>query len=181
MPRAFVPSKRPTCILLMALVLPVLAQSSAGVPAKDDPSVSNSETMGRAAHSLLLDAVHTDAGYFVVGERGHILSSTDAQTWTQVKVPTRSTLTSIATAGGQLWAAGHDGVIVHSADQGRTWTRQRVSVWQAGSDDITLGDNFVVKNQVRVLLFIQNSTPSIPATSVPSLHLLKRVKKKVVP
>lgn len=139
MPRAFVPSRRLIGALLVALALPLLAQSGAGDPAKDDPSVSNAEKLGRVANSLMLDAVQTNAGFFVVGERGHILSSTDGKTWAQAEVPTRSALTSIATADGQLWAAGHDGVILHSADNGQAWTRRRVSVWQPGSDDITLG------------------------------------------
>lgn len=144
MSRALVPGRRLICALLAVLALPMLAlpllaQSGAGEPAKDDPSVSNAEKKGRAANSLLLDAVRTNAGYFAVGERGHILISTDGRTWTQAEVPTRSALTSIATADGQLWAAGHDGVILHSADNGLAWSRRRVSVWQPGSDDITLG------------------------------------------
>ena len=40
-------------------------------------------------------------------------------------MPTRSTLTAVATVDGQLWAGGHDGVILHSADGGQTWTAQR--------------------------------------------------------
>ena len=117
MPRAFVPSRRLIGALLVALALPLLAQSGAGDPAKDDPSVSNAEKLGRVANSLMLDAVQTNAGFFVVGERGHILSSTDGKTWAQAEVPTRSALTSIATADGQLWAAGHDGVILDLANQ----------------------------------------------------------------
>jgi photosystem II stability/assembly factor-like uncharacterized protein len=39
-------------------------------------------------------------------------------------------LTTIATADGQLWAGGHDGVIVHSADGGQTWKAQRRDPFQ---------------------------------------------------
>jgi photosystem II stability/assembly factor-like uncharacterized protein len=74
---------------------------------------------------LLLDAVQTAAGYFVAGERGHVLSSPDGRTWKQQDVPTRSTLTTITAADGQLWAGGHDGVILHSADGGKSWQVQR--------------------------------------------------------
>jgi photosystem II stability/assembly factor-like uncharacterized protein len=85
--------------------------------------------MPRASHSMLLDAVRTTSGYVAVGERGHVLLSDDAKTWRQAKVPTRSTLTSVATVDGILWAAGHDGVIVHSTDGGKTWVRRRASPW----------------------------------------------------
>jgi photosystem II stability/assembly factor-like uncharacterized protein len=100
--------------------------SAAGVPvAADDPSVLPSEMMPRASKSLLLDLIKTSSGYFAVGERGHILQSVDGKSWKQLAVPTRSTLTSITAAGDQLWAAGHDGVIVHSGDGGKSWQAQR--------------------------------------------------------
>jgi len=58
-----------------------------------------------------------------VGERGHILRSTDASaTWTQVLTPTRSFLTSVwITESGTIWAAGHDAVLLASTDGGLTW------------------------------------------------------------
>jgi photosystem II stability/assembly factor-like uncharacterized protein len=138
--------------LLLAMSLPIAAQSpeapapatsaAAAAPAAtpapaapmaippDDPSMLSSEIMPRASRSLLLDVTHTAAGFFVVGERGHVLSSSDGKTWTQQTVPTRSTLTSITTADGQLWAAGHDGLILHSADGGQTWTAQHRDPYQ---------------------------------------------------
>lgn len=141
--------------LLLALLLPLAAQSQDGdVPANDemseeampddsvetaqpldesagadDPAVLDAEIMPRASQSLLLDTVQTAAGYFTVGERGHILVSEDGREWKQVPVPTRSTLTSVTSADGVLWAGGHDGVIVHSTDGGQTWTRRRTQVW----------------------------------------------------
>jgi len=91
----------------------------------DDPASQMSEKMPRASKSLLLDVVRTASGFVAVGERGHVLHSDDGRAWTQLVVPTRSALTSIATADGQLWVGGHDGVILHSTDGGQTWKAQR--------------------------------------------------------
>lgn len=76
--------------------------------------------------SLLLDVIRLPGfGYVAVGERGHVVRSTDGVTWKQAEiVPTRSTLTTIAMGGHRLWAAGHDSVIITSGDQGKTWTQQ---------------------------------------------------------
>jgi photosystem II stability/assembly factor-like uncharacterized protein len=122
------PSERGACLtgaLLLSLSLASSAQAPPAAPAPTDPSELPSELLPRASQSLLLDAVHNAAGYFVSGERGHVLTSSDGAKWVQQKVPTRSTLTALATADGQLWAAGHDGVILHSADGGQTWHPQR--------------------------------------------------------
>ena len=78
-----------------------------------------------ADQSLLLDVIRTSEGQFVaVGERGHILLSDDGVSWSQAEaVPTRSTLTSLTSAGGKLWAAGHDTVILTSTDNGNSWSQ----------------------------------------------------------
>jgi photosystem II stability/assembly factor-like uncharacterized protein len=120
--------------LLLLLILPLavpapfaFAQaptSGAKIPA-DDPSILPSEIMPRASKSLLLDVASSKAGHFVVGERGHVLQSLDGKAWTQLKVPTRSTLTSIAAIDDNVWVGGHNGVILHSADAGKTWQSQR--------------------------------------------------------
>jgi photosystem II stability/assembly factor-like uncharacterized protein len=115
------------------------APVDAGGIAATDPVLLNSELMPRAARTLLLDAVHTNAGYFAVGERGHVLVSDDGATWKQAAIPTRATLTSIASADGVLWAAGHDGVIVHSTDGGQTWVRRRASPWSLAIVDPSEG------------------------------------------
>jgi photosystem II stability/assembly factor-like uncharacterized protein len=135
--------------LLLALALPLAAQApettdpappaevtepavdAAPAPAiaATDPVLLDAQMMPRASRSLLLDVVRTNAGYFAVGERGHVLVSEDGRTWKQAVIPTRATLTAIASADGVLWAAGHDGVIVHSTDGGQTWHRRRASPW----------------------------------------------------
>lgn len=135
--------------LLLALALPISAQApETEEPAADaaadttpipepetakaaatDPALLDAEVLPRASRALLLDAVRTSAGYFAVGERGHVLASDDGVTWRQAAVPTRATLTSIASVDGVMWAAGHDGVIVHSTDGGQTWVRRRAAPW----------------------------------------------------
>ena len=116
-----------------------VASAQIGAPAANDPSVLDAEPQPRASKSLLLAAVRNAAGYFVVGERGHILISDDGSQWRQASVPTRSTLTAVAAVDEQLWAAGHDGVILHSADNARSWSRQRVAPWHPDSMDSAEG------------------------------------------
>ena len=121
----------------MLLSLPFIAVSLDKTG--DDPSVLNAEPMPKAGRSLLLDIARTDAGYVVVGERGHILVSADGKTWKQVEVPTRSTLTTVSAQGTSVWAGGHDGVILGSTDAGKTWQRQRAEPWSADSQSLTNG------------------------------------------
>lgn len=73
--------------------------------------------------SLLLDIAATDFAV-VVGERGHVLVSTEGETFTQLQVPTQSTLTATTIVGDHIWAVGHDAVILHSSDKGATWEIQ---------------------------------------------------------
>ncbi len=108
---------------------PPIPEPEATKPAATDPALLDAEILPRASRALLLDAVRTNAGYFAVGERGHVLASSDGVQWRQAAVPTRATLTSIASVDGVIWAAGHDGVIVQSSDAGQTWVRRRAAPW----------------------------------------------------
>jgi photosystem II stability/assembly factor-like uncharacterized protein len=77
-----------------------------------------------ADSTLLLDAVHVDGVYVAVGDRGHILTSSDAgETWQQQAVPTRSMLTAVWFHDRQTgWAVGHDALVLKTTDGGETWT-----------------------------------------------------------
>ena len=124
---------------LLVLTLPLFknaagADGAVAVPT-DDPSAQLSELMPRAAKSLLLDVTGGASGYFAVGERGHVLVSSDGNIWSQVSTPTRSTLTVITCVDAQCWAGGHDGVILHSADSGKTWDAQRRDPYQLASGE----------------------------------------------
>ena len=79
----------------------------------------------KAHEAMALDLVATESGWVAVGERGHVLLSSDGEVWEQAEfVPVQSTLTKVATADGHLWAVGHDATIVHSHDGGQTWDLQ---------------------------------------------------------
>ncbi len=101
----------------LALVPTVLAQ--------DEEPPEQAVIAPLAERSLLLDAAAVDGRIIVVGERGHILRSTDGgKTWTQVPVPTRATLTGVHFQGSDLgWAVGHDSVILRTTDGGDSWER----------------------------------------------------------
>lgn len=78
-----------------------------------------------AARSLLLGLASNEDALFAVGEWGHILETTDGSTWTRRAADTRVTLTAAHFADRDRgWAVGHDAIIVHTDDAGRTWNTQ---------------------------------------------------------
>ncbi len=113
-----------TAVVLLMTATALTAQVT------DDPmdSLNSSEMMSEimplADQSLLLDVASYNGGLVAVGHRGHIVTSADMNSWTQQAVPTRSTLTSVYAIDDHIWAAGHDAVIVHSADGGASWENQ---------------------------------------------------------
>lgn len=78
-----------------------------------------------AARSLLLDAAISGEAIVAVGERGHVLRSIDqGNSWQQITVPTRATLTAVAFhPDGPGFAVGHDATILRTLDGGRSWQR----------------------------------------------------------
>lgn len=106
----------------------------------DDPAIQTAELMPRAVNSLILDIAQTQTNAIAVGERGHILLSETGRDWRQVEaVPTRSTLTAVTAVADKVWAVGHDGVILYSANNGKTWIRQRVAPFDKDSEDLQNG------------------------------------------
>ena len=99
---------------------------AAQTPVDQAEKPEGSEQFRLAPRSLLLDAVIDGRRLVAVGERGHVLLSDDiGSTWEQVTVPTRSLLTALSSTGGKnLWAVGHDAVILNSRDGGKTWNLQ---------------------------------------------------------
>jgi photosystem II stability/assembly factor-like uncharacterized protein len=91
----------------------------ASVQADDDSTMAK-----LAVHSMLLDGVSTDGLMVVVGERGHVLISTDGEHWQQITVPTRTTLTGVYFQDRMNgWVVGHDAVILRTTDGGKAWEK----------------------------------------------------------
>ena len=97
------------------------AAEAPAAPVKPRPA----ELMPLTPKSLLLDVFHAGGQYIAVGDRGGIITSTDAKEWKQVQVPVRAALTAVYFADDQHgWAVGHDAAIVATEDGGRTWKLQ---------------------------------------------------------
>ncbi len=80
-----------------------------------------------ASRALLLDvAVRGDNSVAAAGTFGVIIISEDnGNSWSQASVPASVTLTGIHFPTPEKgWAVGHDGLILHSSDSGKTWQKQ---------------------------------------------------------
>ena len=117
---------RNALIFLVALLAPAAAAGAEAVKAP------------LAIESLLLDGAAVGLRLVVVGERGHVLVSTDnGASWAQAEVPTRALLTAVHMHDERVgWAVGHDAVILRTADGGETWTM----VHQAPEEELPLLD-----------------------------------------
>lgn len=104
------------------LILLVIFFPQANVLASDRPAIK----ARLVTRSLLLDVCRTGNNVVAVGERGHILVSTDnGNTWQQSDVPTQATLTAVFFHNAHLgWAVGYDATILHSSDGGIHWQHQ---------------------------------------------------------
>lgn len=78
-----------------------------------------------ASRSLLLGVINNGKHLVAVGDRGNIVASNDGVNWAQVEVPVRATLTAVEFVDeNKGWAVGHDAVILHTGDSGKTWQLQ---------------------------------------------------------
>jgi len=112
---------RPAAPVRAVLAAALLCAGAAAAGAQDEPLPA---IPARLAVSSLLTAGASRGGRVVaVGERGHVLVSTDAgATWTQSAVPVRALLTNVFLLDDRLgWAVGHDEVILKTEDGGGTW------------------------------------------------------------
>jgi photosystem II stability/assembly factor-like uncharacterized protein len=107
----------------LAAVLLVLGVTSAATSAQEEILPEPAVQAPLAGKSLLLDAAAADGHLVVVGDRGHILTSSDnGASWQQAEVPTRSSLTGVFFHDGDLgWVVGHDSAILRTTDGGITW------------------------------------------------------------
>lgn len=110
---------------LIAIAVILILSPAQQAPAQEEEAPEKSIQAPLAARSLKLDAVALDGALVAVGQRGHILISSDGgETWQQAEVPTRATLTGVDFYDGNLGlAVGHDSVILRTTDGGVTWER----------------------------------------------------------
>jgi len=102
------------------LVAPVSAAPFA------DPLETPARISAKAQSSRLMAVVGAGERLVAVGAGGHILISDDqGKIWQQVPVPVSSDLVAVRFVTPEKgWAVGHDGVVLHSADGGRSWVKQ---------------------------------------------------------
>ena len=99
--------------VIASMLLPLSVQA-------DDTSV----IAKLAGQSMLLDAASSEGLMTVVGERGHVLISSDAKQWQQIAVPTRTTLTGVYFQDKHNgWVVGHDAVILRTTNGGKDWQK----------------------------------------------------------
>jgi len=94
------------------------------------PAAETSEPAPLASKSNLLAVARAGDRLVAVGDRGHVLLSSDqGRTWTQSVVPARAMLTGVSFPDARHgWAVGHDGVILATTDGGLTWKRQDAGI-----------------------------------------------------
>ena len=119
----------PFKLLALALVAAspaTVAQTEAASGAQSrDLQPRAAEIAPLAVKSLLLDLTQAGDRLVAVGDRGSILVSSDGVIWEQSAVPVQATLNTVSFANAQNgWAGGHDQSILHTADGGKTWTKQ---------------------------------------------------------
>ena len=108
-------------LIMLSLSLTTTAQA-----VWQDPLNTPALATEKAHEALLLDVIRVDQRLVAVGGHGHIIYSDDqGASWTQASVPVSVTLTAVYFPSGDYgWAVGHDGVILHSTDGGKTWSKQ---------------------------------------------------------
>jgi len=113
-------------IALIALTLSFANTLPASAADFVDPLDLASLATPKAARTPLQAIARVDGALVSVGQRGHIVMSTDGgKTWAQSAVPVSSDLTAVQFVDAKNgWAVGHDGVVLRTKDAGRSWTLQ---------------------------------------------------------
>jgi photosystem II stability/assembly factor-like uncharacterized protein len=112
------------CLAVAALVAiaPAAPAQGAGFV---DPLRTPAVLSPLARGSPLQGVARAGSRLIAVGQRGHIVVSTDGVNWKQSPVPVSSDLTAVYFVNDlKGWAVGHDGVILNSVDGGSSWTLQ---------------------------------------------------------
>ncbi len=116
-------SSRVAPLILTGLVVLIAVGGGNSSIAQDEAQPQAAVMAPLATKALTLDVATTDGALVAVGERGHILLSSDGgATWEQSQSPTRAGLTAVYFHDRDLgWAVGHDSAILRTTDGGVTW------------------------------------------------------------
>src|SRR6476620_10550171 len=115
-------TRRSTAIAFAAALAAANASGAGFVDVLDAPA----RMSPLAEKSLLLSVTRAGDRLVAVGQRGHILISTDrGKTWTQSPAPVSSDLTSVFFVDARLgWAVGHFSDTAPTENGGEHWTVQ---------------------------------------------------------
>lgn len=111
----------------VAALICVMGCAAAQAAAFQDPLTTPAQPVSKAERSRLMSVALLAQGKLVaVGPQGTVLLSPDSgSTWRPARVPLSSDLVAVRFVNANHgWIAGHDGVILHSADGGQTWSKQ---------------------------------------------------------
>lgn len=110
---------------LTRLLIAGLLVAVSSVQAADKPEVAYQLPL--VTQSVLTDIVRLANGQLIaVGERGHIIQSTDGTSWQQMPVPAQANLNSVYFVDDSHgWAVGHDATILATTDGGKSWSLQQ--------------------------------------------------------
>ena len=98
----------------------LLASTCCFSEAQKQPTPAIESSM--ASQVLLTDITKVGDKFLAVGERGHIIYSTNGQDWQQANVPVNVLLTSIAFGNSELgFATGHDATLLKTTNGGLDW------------------------------------------------------------
>jgi photosystem II stability/assembly factor-like uncharacterized protein len=111
-------------------------------------SISSGDRPDRAEHIILEDVVLYDVAWpdaqhgYVAGEFATMISTTDGgASWIKRKLPTEKTIFGIYFASvSEGWAVGIDGLVLHTADAGVSWTVQHGNADPATIDELAFND-----------------------------------------
>ena len=135
----------PTVFAFVALAFTVPAQA---VDLLEIPAVQSDA----ATRTLLLDVTARGEGSFAaVGTYGVIIvSEDDGGSREQASVPASIALNAVHfPTPGKGWAVGHDGLILHSADGGKTWQKQ-LDGYQLNEQIVAVAERIVEENRAEL-------------------------------
>jgi photosystem II stability/assembly factor-like uncharacterized protein len=119
MPMKVLPSLSFLVAIAPTIMQPLPVHGAAFIDVLDTPA----QISPLASRSLLQSVTRAGDRLIAVGQRGHIVISTDSgASWKQAAVPVSSDLNSVFFIDDkQGWVVGHDGVILRTRDGGDNW------------------------------------------------------------